>query len=817
MTVKKFRVSVFPPKTPIADVIGSNGVILDSICTKCTTEEECSTTGDYTLDAEFVNGNDLADNIYEDCILKVLEDYGYEIFRIVKCNPKLKRIIVMAKQITIEEQKALWLDDVRPTDTSGQMALTYMLNNATGTKEIQVESDISIVNTAYYELMSFYKACFDCDQSFVNRWGSGGLEVTRRGNKITFNKSRGLKKNLTVRERKNLTGFSGNANTDSYVTRGIGQGYNGIKGHYIESPKKDSYSRVKTKVFEYNDIKVRTSDMTADTEGMIFDTLAEAQAELDRRVQAEFSTNHVDDIAATYNIDFVQLQNTEEYKEYSYLESADCGDYVKVQIPSIGIDITVRVMKKTYDVLRQRTTDMQLSNMPIQASISTTTIINNLKKEYEKTGNSNINRYVTAMLEAGLQNSNVIIRNNEILIMDTKDINTAKNVWRWNGKALAHSNEGYYSNNWNVGITQDGIINASMILAGVLSAVTIKNTDGSFILDLSKSGGCDFYSNGNKALSIFSSAMRFYNFGKSTEELIGAIATTLRYNGDVLDPNKSFIELFHEPNSMMSLGYRDKTDGRIRSYMEFDTYGNGDNDCSISFFKDARFSNSILDMRGNRIYLNKYKYPNLYLSTSTTGWLWCNGSFVTTGGFECKGDKNCIQHTDKFGDIKFSSIEDIGAYLTWREYDAFKEECVYETKKSKYSKDEYYSCIVEIPEIIQETIDTTGQYDVQINVIKSFANARLWTIGKEYFLVKSDKPCKFNFVLTGRRKGFEARSIEEQIIESEKYKVDKEAKENKNMRIKARINKYFKHNKRDYRLWKQCGNEWQEYGECYEG
>ena len=102
MSVKKFRISIFSPKTPIATVIGSNGIVLDSICTSCNTEEECSSTGDYTLDAEFVNGNLLSDKIYEDCILKVLMDYGYEIFRIVKYNPKLKRIVVMAKQITID-------------------------------------------------------------------------------------------------------------------------------------------------------------------------------------------------------------------------------------------------------------------------------------------------------------------------------------------------------------------------------------------------------------------------------------------------------------------------------------------------------------------------------------------------------------------------------------------------------------------------------------------------------------------------------------------------------------------------------------------
>lgn len=787
MAVKKFRVSIFPPKTPIADVIGSNGVILDSICTKCTTEEECSTTGDYTLDAEFVNGNDLADNIYEDCILKVLEDYGYEIFRIVKCNPKLKRIIVMAKQITIEEQKALWLDDVRPSNTSGQMALTYMLNNATGTKEIQIESNISTVNTAYYELMDFYKACFDCDQSFVNRWGSGGLEVTRRANKITFNKTRGLKKNLTVRERKNLTGFSGNANIDSYVTRGIGQGYNGIKGHYIESPKKDTYSRIKTKVFRYDDVKVKTEDMTADTEGMIFDTLAEAQAELDRRVQAEFSTNHVDDIAATYNIDFVQLQNTEEYKEYSYLESADCGDYVKVQIPSIGIDITVRVMKKTYDVLRQRTTDMQLSNMPIQASISTTTIINNLKKEYEKTGNSNINRYVTAMLEAGLQNSNVIIRNNEILIMDTKDINTAKNVWRWNGKALAHSNEGYYSNNWNIGITQDGVINASMILAGVLSAVTIKNADGSFILDLSKSGGCNFYNYNKLALKIYNNLIEFYNWGDSGG-YIGSIGSTT-LNGVI--NGLPFLEWWHDPSlSCLRIGYKGN-DNLIYPYMVFDKNMKLNKKASIEIKESVSMMDTI-DMNGYVLYLNKQKYPDLYITQSTNGWLWCNTGFVANGDIECKGNKKCIQKTENYGDVSFYATEDMDSYLTYTS--PIEEE--YRCKETEYIGE--YKRVIKIPDIVKETINTDLEYRVYINKL-SFGDYKTKTY-PGYFVVTSDKPLVFQYYIRGIRKGFENELLKNNM---KKYE-DK---------LNNRANTLY-----TYRQSKKAAKQWSKnYGICDEG
>lgn len=836
MAVKKFRMSIFPPKTSIDDVIATNGIVLDSILVSCTDEEECSTTGDFTLDAEFINDGVLSKLIDEDCIIKVLQDYGYEIFRIVKYNPKLKRPVIMAKQYTIEAQKDLWLDDVRPTNLKGQAALNHMLTNAVGVKDINVYSDIDIESTAYYNTMSLYEACFDCDRSFIDRWGTKGLEVTRRGKNIYLNTKRGLNKNLTVRERKNLTGFSGNRNRNSYITRALGIGYDGIKGHYIDSPLIDNYSRVKTDVFKYEDVKLRTSDMTADEEGMIFDTLEEAQAELDKRIKLEFSENHVDEIKATYNVDFVQLSQCEEYKEYAYLEEAQCGDYVKVNIPSLDIDIIVRVMTKKYDVLRQKTIDMQLSNTPVQTTISTATILNNLKKEYDKTGNVNINDYITAIINAGLQNSHVIVRPNEILIMDTKDINTAKNVWRWNSGALAHSNNGYYSKDWNVGITQDGMINAERILTGILSAIIIQNYDGSFQIDLSKSGGCNFLSNGKLALDIQGTALNFYNFLKEGEK-IGELSTKIEVDSQgQFIKDRPFIDLSHERNSMMRLSYRGSADrGQDPSlyypYMEFDIEAirKVNNKAPISVYRNIGF----LNYASIYMYGNDHEYPTAFvgMSDSNNMCLMCGIDFnvmlgymqdkqassfkpmvvVNKDGFKAYGDKNCIQVTDKFGEVKYSSVEDIGAYLTWREYGG-----IYETKKSNHC--EYYVCIVKIPEIIKETIDTKGNYDVYVNAISSFTRINVFSMKEDYFYVKSEEPCRFNFVLTGRRKGFEARSLEEQILEAEKFNKEKQKEIDRLIQVKARTSRYFKINKikRDYKLWAACGRAWADYGECYE-
>ncbi|MBU3107133.1 phage tail spike protein [Clostridium gasigenes] len=480
MTTKKVKIAIFPPKTSRDAVLSSNGLALDNICIKYNSDEELSSTGDYTLDATFLlDETGLYKNIVDEAILKVVIDGEDEVFRIVKNNQTTREITIVAKQITITEQKQLWLDDVRPTNIAGQESILDMYNNAVGVKEIFVYSDIPIVSTAYYQLINMYKACHDCDQSFTNRWGSNGLETTRRKYNLYLNAKRGKQSKLSIRERKNLTGFEASTNVETFVTRAIGKGFNGIKGQYIESSLKDKYARVNTHVFEYPDIKIKTAEYKAGDEGTWFDTEAQAMAELDKRVGLEFTENHVDEIKATYDINFVSLEKTEEYKEYSYLEKANVGDTVKVYVPTLDVDITVRVTRKKFNGLTQRVDSMVLSNASTTTVISTTKIINDLKNQYGETGNNNINDYINAIIQAGMKDSNVIVRNGELLIMDTKDINTARNVWRWNAGALVHSSEGYYSKNWNIGITQDGTINAQLLIGKLLA-----NGEGTNYFDL---------------------------------------------------------------------------------------------------------------------------------------------------------------------------------------------------------------------------------------------------------------------------------------------------------------------------------------------
>lgn len=462
---KQIKVAYYPSDTPKVKVLGSNGKSLDRLCVKCDTEEDTS-SGNYILDARFLTEKSLNELLQEEAILKVLMDYGTEVFRISKVIKGTRYTDIVARQITIADSLTLWLEDVRPTNLSGAAAANYLTTNSTGVKDIEVVSDIQGSSTAYYQRMSLYKALHDSEQSFQNRWGG---EILRRGYTVYMNSRIGTDRGFSIREGKNLTGFECSSNIDSLVTRARGKGFDGILGNYIDSPLINNYRSIYTGVIGYEDVKVK--DENSD-EG--YDTLEQAQAELDRRIREEFSKNDIDKIKASYNINFVQLEKTEEYKNYVQAERAYIGDTLRVYIPKLDTDIKVRAINKKFDVLAQRTKEIKLSNY-IEAKPLT---IKEIAKRLESIDSTDsilqqAKDNASALIKGGLKNSYVVVRENEIVIGDTKDINTMTNVWRFNNGGLGHSKTGYYGE-FGTAITQDGQIVADFITTGTLSANLIK-------------------------------------------------------------------------------------------------------------------------------------------------------------------------------------------------------------------------------------------------------------------------------------------------------------------------------------------------------
>lgn len=454
-----------------SEVISTNGIaFLDEILINATITQ---TEDDFYAEIVLAVKKDeslkyIYDNLIEEAIITLEDEYGDEFFRISNIRKDKRTITIFARQITIADQLTLFLKDCRPENMNGQATLSKLQNDAIGrNKEFFLTSDISNESTAYYQNMSLYNALFGADNAFIVRWGG---EVYRRQYNCKINTRVGQDKGVQIKSRKNLTGFEIKSNVDDLCTRIVPRGFDGIEGSIVESPLINNYSNIYTKVMEFSDIKVKSENNP--DEG--YETLNLAQRALEDRAREQFNLFNIDKLQAVYNINFIELSKTEQYKDYSQAESVEIGDTVEVIEDTYGTKIKARCIKRVYSVTMKKRLNTELSNVKKESRpISINDIIAELEKELQTKPNANLSDYINSMINAGLKDSYVVLKPNELLIMDNKDINKAVNVTRYNKNGLGFSTTGYYGK-YEYGFTIDGKINASLITFGAMSGQYIQ-------------------------------------------------------------------------------------------------------------------------------------------------------------------------------------------------------------------------------------------------------------------------------------------------------------------------------------------------------
>lgn len=786
----KVIISLFLPKTSKDVVLNQNGKILDKYCISL--NGECDLAGNFRLTGNFINKDEIYKIINEGTILKVRNEYGEdEIFRITTVTPTPFIISIIAFQITITDTKTLWLGDVRPTNQNGLSAMQYMYDKSDSMgfpKEIKLNSDIMTTGTAYYQLMTLHDALFTCDQSFINRWGG---EVYRHQYNLEINKHIGEDNGVTIREGKNLTGFEGNKTTDDLCTVAVGKGYDGILGDYIESSLKNKYDRAYVKVIEYSDVKVRTESDSEETDdnSMLFDTLEDAKAELNKRIKNEFKNNKIDEIKATYNINFIDLSKTDKYKDYVQAERLFLGDNLNVIVPSLGITLKTRVISKEVDYLQSRVTKMTVSNVPVNVEKTDSQIVANIRNMLKENNNINLGEYVNTVIKGGMKNSNVIVRQNELLIMDTDNPKTCKRVWRFNLNGCAYSNTGY-NGQYQYGFTMDGVFNASMIQTGILSTILIQNMDGSFKIDLSGTGGAKYFTDGQLAMNMKGNSLLFYNWAKNGDYIgeIGAYCrTTDKFpNGD---PDKPIITLTNDLDSAVTIAYKIKDNGDTRAYIDFDKYNVLGNNVPICFKENVSLKNNLLYF-GDNNQVEMFNSTTNYLCTKVSNGFeiyhkktnhcifhaegvnayfsdWENGesyasfskdyfvlpglfratnthAIVAENDFVCNGKKNRAVKTENFGTVLQNAYETCECY-----FGDIQETVIPATGELKVQMDKKFL----------ETVNTEVPYQVfttKYGVGDIYVSER----NKDNFIIKGTPNLNFCYEVKAKQKGYEKDRLE---------------------------------------------------------
>lgn len=414
-------------------------------------------------------------------ILKVKDEYNeYEIFRItnININTNNSTTTVYGRQITLEDSLRLWINSSKPTNMTGASALEKLYTDSEGRiKELTTYSNINTTDTVFIVRKNLNEAIFDDDVSFLERWGG---EVERRGYNLSILKERGSDKGVVFRRGKNYTGIEEDVNQDKLVTRIIPIAFDGITlpEIYVDSPKINNYYNIFPQEIKFEEVKYKDSPNNSNKEG--FDTLEEVYAELRKQASEYFTNNKCDELKGVYNIKVVDVSSTEEYKELSIFEKTWIGDTVTIIDEKLNLNIKARVTKRKFDVIKGIRSETEVTNITSRRhSLSLESLqnqINNIqtpevpdidliiqqaKKEAEE------------FIRNGLTDSYVVLKENEILIMDTNNVDTAVKVLRMNKHGIAGSTTGY-NGSFNLAMTIDGQIVADRISTGVLNASLIK-------------------------------------------------------------------------------------------------------------------------------------------------------------------------------------------------------------------------------------------------------------------------------------------------------------------------------------------------------
>lgn len=364
----------------------------------------------------------------------------------------------------------------------------------------------------------------------------GNCEVRKKGFMISLVNKVG--RDYPVYEVNYGVNLISNTISEEYlVYKGVlGKGYNGILGDIQYTNKVKSGM---TKVVQY---KVRLRDDQEDDESYIYyDTEEQCKQALNELAKKE--VENLSDIVVTYDAKYLDLATVEESNttEKTFLE---VGDVVNTKIDKYNLNINTRVFEFIYDGMVEEIEDVTLSNADI-GSLKVPTL-NSVSKEVEN--KPDVNEVIsitklesTNILNAGMKNSYVVVRKNEILVMDSPEIDNAVNVWRWNKNGLMHSNSGY-NGIYTMGMRYDGVIFADLIKAGILKSLNDKTwinmEDGSFnfadALKLVDGKLVFLHTNGSEGITIDKGGFKVttYSSTNGMEEVAKLIATSFSKNRD---------------------------------------------------------------------------------------------------------------------------------------------------------------------------------------------------------------------------------------------------------------------------------------------
>ena len=439
------------------------GTLADAI--SCTVVEERN--GSYELEMEYPLGGVHYDEIRNNRIILAMPSDGQKTqpFRIFKITRPIGGVV---KIYAVHLSYDLSGIPVAPfTANDCPSALNGLKSNSMIANPFEVWTDIS--GSGKYKQnspASFRSRLAGTDGSILDSFGKGAeLEFDRLTVKVHQN--RGRDNGVTIRYGKNLTDLKQQESIENVRTGVIAYWYKEENNTQDVIVGEIQYLENHA---DYPKENIHVLDCSAD-----FEKKPDKQ-QLNTRAKQYIKANNIGVPKVSIDVSFIQLWQTEEYKNIVSLERVSLCDTVHVVFDKLGVNAVAKVIKTEFDVLNERYIKITLgearSSFGEAIREATKSTIQPLVKSMVNIAVSNatanisgFSGYVTKVTDA---NGNW----SELVISDNADYTQARNVWRWSQGGLGFSSNGY-AGPYTTAITVDGHINGAMITAGTINANTV--------------------------------------------------------------------------------------------------------------------------------------------------------------------------------------------------------------------------------------------------------------------------------------------------------------------------------------------------------
>lgn len=231
-------------------------------------------------------------------------------------------------------------------------------------------SDIQTSKDTNMDIRNVLNAIAGEEGSFIDTWGG---EIKRTNNTIYLYSKRGKDHVTTIRPRKNLKNVKVKSSMAGKFTRilpyvtftpeGENEAEQVIYGDIIKSPHYDDYF---VKRIVPLDLSSEFNNSEQHKEGEESKKKAPTPAQVTAKAQSYFTSKNkdADKPDLSVEVEMIPLQDSTEWDRriIQALEKIQLCDTVDVYVPKIDCDVTVKVRKIVYDVLRERIIKIEASS-----------------------------------------------------------------------------------------------------------------------------------------------------------------------------------------------------------------------------------------------------------------------------------------------------------------------------------------------------------------------------------------------------------------------------------------------------------------------